>query len=142
MRLVAVAAMALLGMTSGRPGAAPATPRLRVSVGDGTDTTAVVRVRSDIDQPVAVDLAESGRAAYDPQQTNAPVDPNRRDNLFALIPGDAGAHGDFERRARSFSGQLWLDRCRRWLAVTTAAALLGGFVRWRGAGATWLLRPA
>ena len=28
-----------------------------------------------------------------------------------------------------------------WLAVTTAA-LLGGFVRWRGAGATRLLRPA
>jgi NAD(P)-dependent dehydrogenase (short-subunit alcohol dehydrogenase family) len=64
-------------------------------------------------------LAATG---YEAQQTREPADPHRRDNLLAPVPGDAGAHGDFDARARRFSVQLWLDRRRGRLA---AAALLG-----------------
>lgn len=49
-------------------------------------------------------LASKG---YSGQQTDEPDDPTRPDNLWAPIPGDHGAHGRFDSRARSFSSQLW-----------------------------------
>jgi NAD(P)-dependent dehydrogenase (short-subunit alcohol dehydrogenase family) len=49
------------------------------------------------------------RVAYAGQHTNEPVSPDRRDNLFAPVPGDHGAHGRFDSRAKSFSAQSWLD---------------------------------
>jgi hypothetical protein len=48
-------------------------------------------------------LADTG---YDSQQTDEPVDLNRRDNLWEPVPGDHGAHGDFDDRASDFSVQL------------------------------------
>ena len=39
-------------------------------------------------------LAKTG---YDSQQTNRPVDENRSDNLYKPVPGDHGAHGDFDK---------------------------------------------
>jgi NAD(P)-dependent dehydrogenase (short-subunit alcohol dehydrogenase family) len=48
------------------------------------------------------------RTGYDAQQTDEPIDPNRPDNLFEPVPGNQGAHGPFDKRARSFSVQLWL----------------------------------
>jgi NAD(P)-dependent dehydrogenase (short-subunit alcohol dehydrogenase family) len=66
-------------------------------------------------------LAATG---YDSQQTAEPVDPGRRDNLYGPVPGDAGAHGTFDARARRFSAQLWLNRRRGWIAAGTAAAAL------------------
>ena len=65
-------------------------------------------------------LAEHG---YDAQQTNEPLPPNRRDNLFEPLPGDAGAHGVFDDRARSFSVELWLNKHRVTLGLTALAAL-------------------
>ena len=50
-----------------------------------------------------------GRTCYQSQQTDEPEDPDRPCNLFAPLPGDAGAHGRFDQRARKFSLQLWLD---------------------------------
>jgi len=50
-----------------------------------------------------------GRTGYQSQQTSEPEDPERPNNLFAPLPGDAGAHGRFDQRARRFSLQLWLD---------------------------------
>jgi NAD(P)-dependent dehydrogenase (short-subunit alcohol dehydrogenase family) len=66
-------------------------------------------------------LAATG---YEAQLTSEPVEPDRRDNLFAPLPGDAGTHGDFDARARRFSVQLWLNRHRGWLAAGAGLAAL------------------
>src|SRR5438067_8424469 len=49
-------------------------------------------------------LAKNG---YDAQQTDEPVEPDRRDNLWEPVPGDHGAHGRFDDRARSSSPLPW-----------------------------------
>jgi NAD(P)-dependent dehydrogenase (short-subunit alcohol dehydrogenase family) len=64
-------------------------------------------------------LAHNG---YDSQQTDEPVEPERRDNLWEPLPGDRGAHGDFGNRASSFSPQLWLNTHRGWLAAGAGMA--------------------
>jgi NAD(P)-dependent dehydrogenase (short-subunit alcohol dehydrogenase family) len=46
---------------------------------------------------------------YDAQQTDRPADPNRRDNLWAPLPGDHGAHGRFAGRSTDWSPQTWLN---------------------------------
>jgi NAD(P)-dependent dehydrogenase (short-subunit alcohol dehydrogenase family) len=58
------------------------------------------------------------RIGYDAQQTNEPVRPGRRDNLWEPVPGDHGAHGSFDSRAKSFSVQDWLNR-HRWVTAAT-----------------------
>jgi NAD(P)-dependent dehydrogenase (short-subunit alcohol dehydrogenase family) len=65
------------------------------------------------------------RNGYGAQQTREPVERDRRDNLWEPVPGDHGAHGRFDARARSLSPQLWATTHRRTLAAT-GAALLGG----------------
>jgi short-subunit dehydrogenase len=64
-------------------------------------------------------------AAYDAQQTEEPVDANRPNNLFEPLPGDHGARGEFDERARHCSAQLWLTTHRSWLLGMLAA--LGAF---------------
>jgi NAD(P)-dependent dehydrogenase (short-subunit alcohol dehydrogenase family) len=59
-------------------------------------------------------LAETG---YDSQQTDEPVAPDRRDNLWEPVPGDHGAHGTFDDRASDFSMQLWANMHRGKLAL-------------------------
>jgi hypothetical protein len=54
---------------------------------------------------------------YDSQMTDKPEDPDRRDNLWEPVPGDHGAHGRFDHRARPASWQLWADLHRGWLAA-------------------------
>jgi NAD(P)-dependent dehydrogenase (short-subunit alcohol dehydrogenase family) len=49
-------------------------------------------------------LAATG---FDGQQTKEPADPNRKDNLYAPLPGDHGAHGNFDAAAWDFSPQFW-----------------------------------
>ncbi len=51
-------------------------------------------------------LAKTG---YDSQQTDERRDPNRPNNLWEPVPGDYGAHGDFDRQAKSHSRQLWFN---------------------------------
>jgi short-subunit dehydrogenase len=63
-------------------------------------------------------LAHNGYAA---QQTDQPVDPARRDNLFDPVPGDQGAHGPFGDEARGRSVQLRLNKHRIPLLVGLAA---------------------
>ncbi len=65
------------------------------------------------------------RNGYDAQQTDEPVEPDRRDNLWEPVPGDHGAHGSFGERAVAASPQLWLSKNRNWL--TMAGAGLAGF---------------
>lgn len=43
----------------------------------------------------------AARNAYESQMTDEPAKPGRADNLFAPVPGDFGAHGRFDDRARS-----------------------------------------
>lgn len=65
--------------------------------------------------------------AYESQQTNSPVDPDRPNNLFEPVPGDFGTHGVFDSSASRFSLQAWGTEHRGWLGVTsgfiTAVAL-------------------
>jgi NAD(P)-dependent dehydrogenase (short-subunit alcohol dehydrogenase family) len=69
-------------------------------------------------------LAENGFAS---QQTNEPADPDRPNNLWEPLPGDHGAHGRFDSRARPFSIELWL-RTHRQLAAVVGAGLAGALL--------------
>ena len=61
-------------------------------------------------------------AGYDAQQTGEPVSPERLDNLWHPVPGDHGAHGAFDDRARERSLQLWISLHRGWLALLALGA--------------------
>ncbi len=63
-----------------------------------------------------------GRMGYGAQQTDEPVPPGRKDDVDQPLPGDRGAHGDFDVRSRGWSGELWLRMHRRWIAGAFAAA--------------------
>ncbi len=66
------------------------------------------------------------RNGYDAQQTDVPISPRRRDNLYEPLPGDYGAHGTFDARARSLSVGLWISKHRVALASVVGAALTAG----------------
>ncbi len=61
------------------------------------------------------------RVGYRKQMTAEPQPPDRADNLMSPLPGDFGAHGRFDRRARSHSFQVWTDLHRAWVAAAVAA---------------------
>ena len=63
------------------------------------------------------------RHEYDAQQYDGPEDPNRPDNLWHPVAGDHGAHGAFDRHARSFSFEFWAAMHAKQLAI--AAGLIG-----------------
>ena len=70
------------------------------------------------------------RTNYEAQQTDEPVEADRRDNLWSPVPGDHGAHGTFDDRASDSSSQLWANMNRRWLALAggaLAGLMLGTF---------------
>jgi hypothetical protein len=70
------------------------------------------------------------RNGYEAQQTDEPVEPDRRDNLWEPVPGDHGAHGTFDDRASESSPQLWFSMNRNWLmmaAAGLAGVALGAF---------------
>ncbi|HET9651927.1 MAG TPA: SDR family oxidoreductase, partial [Usitatibacter sp.] len=66
------------------------------------------------------------RRGYDGQHTDEPLPPGRRDNLYAPVPGDHGAHGRFDARAKPVSTQLWLSTHRTLLALGAVALLAAG----------------
>ena len=70
------------------------------------------------------------RTGYASQQTEEPVDPRRRDNLWEPVPGDHGAHGRFDARAHSRSPQLWLTMRRRAVALGVGALAAIGALAW------------
>ncbi|HUS13256.1 MAG TPA: SDR family oxidoreductase [Pyrinomonadaceae bacterium] len=74
-------------------------------------------------------LADNG---YDAQQTNEPVEPDRRENLWEPVPGDHGAHGTFGDRAITSSPQLWINKNRNWLGLAgggLAGLLIGALIK-------------
>jgi short-subunit dehydrogenase len=85
-----------------------------------------------------------GKNGYDAQQFDGAADPERPNNLWAPLPGDAGAHGAFDDQASAHSPELWLELHWKWLAASAVAGLLG----WWGRGTSsrlpkqWRNRPA
>lgn len=66
------------------------------------------------------------RNGYDSQQTDGFDDPNRAHNLWEPVPGDHGAHGDFDERAKQSSLQAWATRNKRALTAGALGAGLAG----------------
>jgi len=58
-------------------------------------------------------LAKHG---WDEQMLDEPEPPDRPHNLWSPLPGDAGAHGAFDERARPVSLAMELNKRRGWLA--------------------------
>ncbi|MEW9855995.1 SDR family oxidoreductase [Novosphingobium sp. M1R2S20] len=56
------------------------------------------------------------------QQSDEPVGPGYRDNLYTPVEEDRGAHGRFDAIARKHSPQLWLNKHRLALGAATVAA--------------------
>ena len=74
------------------------------------------------------------RTAIDGQQTDQPVSPDRKDNLYEPVKGDHGAHGSFGEKARKSSSQLWITKNRLPLAI-------GGGIMALAAAVAGLWRP-
>ena len=67
------------------------------------------------------------RTGNDAQQTDDP-ERDRPDNLFELVPGDHGAHGQFDSESRSRSVQ-WMAEKHRSALVLAGGVLLGALLR-------------
>ncbi|HEX2179731.1 MAG TPA: SDR family oxidoreductase [Actinomycetota bacterium] len=71
-------------------------------------------------------LARKGLSS---QKASWPIEPDRPDNLWEPVPGDHGAHGEFDSVAHESTVQWWMVKNRPWLlgaaAVTGAAAWFG-----------------
>jgi hypothetical protein len=70
-------------------------------------------------------LADTG---YDSQQYDGPEDPDRAHNLWQPVPGDHGAHGAFDARAKECSPQLWTSEHRTLIAIGMAALAISGII--------------
>jgi NAD(P)-dependent dehydrogenase (short-subunit alcohol dehydrogenase family) len=64
------------------------------------------------------------RHGYEAQMIDEPEDPMRADNLWEPLPGDAGAHGVFDDRAKDVSVAMELNK-RRGLVLGGTALLAG-----------------
>lgn len=71
--------------------------------------------------------------AWDGQETDQPVAPDRPDDLFKPAAGDYGAHGIFDQRASSVSPFSWLDLHRGLVGVGAAAVAVAGALLIRSA---------
>ncbi len=68
------------------------------------------------------------RTGFESQQTDQPIGPDRPDDLFSPVPGDFGAHGEFEHQAKGFSAAWWLSKHRGAVCSGILAAVAGGAV--------------
>jgi NAD(P)-dependent dehydrogenase (short-subunit alcohol dehydrogenase family) len=66
----------------------------------------------------------TARDCWEGQMMAVPEDPDRGDNLWRPRPGDRGAHGVFDARARARSLQLWTS-LNRGLLASVGAVLAG-----------------
>lgn len=75
-----------------------------------------------------------GRNGFASQQYDGAEDRQRPDNLWQPVPGDHGAHGNFDRRAHRFSFQVWANLRRGWIFAAMVISLFAllGFVRKEG----------
>lgn len=75
-----------------------------------------------------------GRTGFDSQQYDGHADPDRPNNLWESVPGNIGAHGDFDAQATPRSPELWLDSHRVWTAAAALGVIAGIFGMWSGLG--------
>src|SRR5437868_6554901 len=100
-------------------------PRREIWVGE--PTVAIMQAQKFL--PGLLDLY-LGKTGYDAQQYDGPADPNRPDNLWKPLPGDWGAHGEFDDRAHNRSWQSTLNLNRRWIGLgLLAAGVLAALLR-------------
>ncbi|MGH2410520.1 MAG: SDR family oxidoreductase, partial [Chloroflexota bacterium] len=66
-------------------------------------------------------LAKTG---YKAQQTDQPVSPERKNNLWDPLSGDHGANGTFGDQSRTSSPALWLVMNERKLALAGVGAIV------------------
>ncbi|MFP5501150.1 MAG: SDR family oxidoreductase [Candidatus Sericytochromatia bacterium] len=78
-----------------------------------------------VGEKVAPEVADEvlARSGYNGQMLDRPEDPDRENNLYVPLPGDHGAHGPFDDRARDFSPVLWADTHRAAVALAGAGVL-------------------
>jgi NAD(P)-dependent dehydrogenase (short-subunit alcohol dehydrogenase family) len=90
-------------------------------------------VKAVVGDKVAAGYADHylARNGYDAQQRDGLADPNQPDNLWEPVPGDHGAHGDFDDRSKEGSSLLWANTHRGLVALASVAGI---------AGALWGLR--
>ena len=62
------------------------------------------------------------RTGYDAQQHDGAENPNRPNNLWKPVPGDHGAHGSFDDRARDQSLELIAETNWKWILATVLGA--------------------
>jgi len=82
-------------------------------------------------------LAKHG---FDSQQYDGPADPNQPHNLFNALPGDHGAHGAFDDRAKSWSAEAWAEENAGKLAAGLVLGIAGAI--WGLAGLSKNTRPS
>jgi hypothetical protein len=63
---------------------------------------------------------------YDAQQYDGHKDPNRPDNLYDPVPGDHGAHGSFDERAKTQSWEAWAEAHLPWLPAAVGLGIAAG----------------
>ena len=95
-------------------------PRRELNVGWGTSQAIIANAFA----PGVLDHY-LGRIGFDAQQGDEAEEEGRADNLFAPVPGDAGAHGVFSDRAKSTSPQLWANTHRGVIGLLAVAGLIG-----------------
>ena len=99
-------------------------PRRELNVGWGTTQAIVANAFA----PGLLD-AYLARIGVDRQQGEELDDPERADNLFAPVEGDAGAYGVFGDQAVASSPQLWTNTHRGLIAAALAGLALVGLAR-------------
>jgi hypothetical protein len=67
------------------------------------------------------------RTGYESQQTDEPRDPDRPHNLWDPVPGDQGAHGDFDDRAKRRSLQFWIAKYSGLLSAAVGSLIASLF---------------
>ena len=102
-------------------------PRRELNVGLGTSLAIIAN-------NLAPELLDRylARIGYDGQQGDEPEEPGRPDSLFAPLPGDHGAHGVFDDRAKSSSAHLMMEQHRGWVLLAGLGLLVAG---------CWFLAP-
>jgi short-subunit dehydrogenase len=92
-------------------------------------------VKAIVGEKVAPGIADRylARNGYEAQQSEQATSEGRVDNLYSPVPGDHGARGRFDARARNGSIAWWLSKNRAPLLAGAAAALAiasgGAFLR-------------
>ncbi len=70
------------------------------------------------------------RTGYESQQYDGHEDPNRPNNLWEPVPGDHGAHGDFDSRAHSLSAEWSVRSHSGFLGLAAGLGFAAAAIGW------------